>query len=101
MRKLTLNETLTVNGAGYAEDIVATAATLYVGGCLYSVGLGFAKAGFAAAAGLGAAAPLATAAALISPVAALAVPAAVASLVLANNPEFGETLEAKYHQYFG
>lgn len=101
MRNLTLNETLSINGAGYAEDIVATAATLYVGSSLYGIGLGAAKAFCTFAVTMECITPLVAAVSLASPVIALAAPAAVASLVLAANPQFETALTEKFHSYFG
>lgn len=103
MRNLTLNETLNVSAAGYAEDITATAATLYVGSCLYGVGLGAGKAlSVYSLAVMGkAATPFAAALALSTPALALAVPAVVAGVALSAHPELETALIEKFHSYFG
>ncbi len=101
MRTLNLHEAQTVNGAGYAEDITATAATLFVGGCISSVGAGVGAVvtmPFAVVSGL---APLAGLSFFGPAIGALALPAFVATAVLSANPELMPALENKYHQYFG
>ncbi|MGD9592267.1 MAG: hypothetical protein AB7V32_07090 [Candidatus Berkiella sp.] len=101
MRSLTLNESLNVNGAGYVEDITATAATLYVGSSLYGVGLGFAKGFVACTTSMVGLAPLTAVLTPLVPVLALSVPAAAAAVVLSANPDYETALSDKFHAYFG
>ncbi|MBS0287662.1 MAG: hypothetical protein JSR17_10220 [Proteobacteria bacterium] len=44
MRNLSLNETLSITGAGYSEYIVTAAATVYTASSLFAIGEGFGKA---------------------------------------------------------
>ncbi len=101
MRTLNLHEAQTVNGAGYAQDITAAAATLFVGGCISSVGAGIGAVVTMPLGLMSGLAPLAGLSFFGPAIGALALPAFVASTVLSANPELRSDLENKFHQYFG
>jgi hypothetical protein len=108
MRSLASNEMEMVSGAGYAEDIVATAATLYVAGTISAITSSVVGAGCSAMTGMvgvtGIApltAAMGTMACVLTPVAALAAPIAVGAYVLETNPGMQDALVGKFHSYFG
>ncbi len=82
-----------ISGAGYAEDIVATAATLYVGSFVGLFAKGFTTGALKVVAGAGAASIAGTAA-------FYAVPLTVGALVLHANPGLQDALSSKFHSYF-
>ena len=71
MRTLLTNEMNAVSGAGYSEDIVTAAASIYVGSNIGGFAAAFTKAGFTGAstafAGTGIAAPLAMMGQIMAP----------------------------------
>ncbi|MBI2790841.1 MAG: hypothetical protein HYX61_02685 [Gammaproteobacteria bacterium] len=108
MRSLATNEIQKVSGAGYAEDIVAAAATIYVAGSISVITSGFVGAGCSAMTtmvGMAGIAPLTAAmgtmASVLTPVAALAAPFAVGAYILETNQGMQDALISKYHSYFG
>lgn len=108
MRNLADNEIQMVSGAGYAEDIVATAATLYVAGSISAITSGIVGTGcsaMTAMVGMAGVAPLTAAmgtmASVLTPVAALAAPFAVGAYILEVNPGMQDALIGKFHSYFG
>ncbi len=97
MRNLTVNEINAISGAGYAEDIVAAAATLYVGKSIGMFAFGFTK-----AAVLLAVSPVnAPLAALAGGAMLISAPIAVGAYVLQQNPGMQEALSEQFHTYFG
>ncbi|MFI4937929.1 MAG: hypothetical protein ACHQJ6_05405 [Candidatus Berkiellales bacterium] len=106
MRTLSLNEISSVAGAGYAEDITATAATIFVAGsisaattgAIYGAGMGLATA-------IGVTNPVGWAIGAMTMVTApamgLGVPAAIAAKMFEVNPGLQNALVDKYHSYFG
>lgn len=106
MRSLTLNETHAISGAGFSEDITATAATIIVGGTIGGVAAGASKAIFSTLTLLSfglapVASAIGTIGSIITPLSAVAVPLAVGGLVLQSHPEYQDALAQKYHHYFG
>lgn len=109
MRSLASNEIKMVSGAGYAEDIVATAATIYVAGTVSGITSSVVGAGFSAMTGMvgmvaglaSLSAAMGTMASVVTPVAALAAPLAIGAYILDANPSMQDALVSKYHSYFG
>lgn len=109
MRSLTVNEMTKVNGAGYAEDITATAATLYVGSYIGGFAAGFTSAAGTTigsmVGGMGCLAPLSYAVgmitAVLTPTMYFAAPLMVGAAVLQANPGMQDALVDKYNSYFG
>ena len=100
MRSLTLNEMHSVTGAGFAEDITAVAATLYVAKNVAAVGVAAGSALVTPLMAMETLGPLAMVLATATPFITVMAPFVVIASVVSANPDLQAGLEANYHQYF-
>lgn len=98
MRALSNNETNSVTGAGYGDDIAAVAASIYVGSTIGRLASAVSYAAFAGAASIAGTGPLAfalgSAGAIVSPLMFFAAP------VLAFDAVYPGVIEATVDAYF-